>query len=75
MFGEPVSGDSGPAWAEKAARETGMSFGKELIESANEALAIAKGETEPAGAFVPDPPQKPLPRDETVLRERLKEDE
>ena len=31
-----------------------MSFSKELIESANEALAIAKGETEPAGAFVPE---------------------
>jgi putative transcriptional regulator len=32
-----------------------MSFGKELIESAHEALAIAKGEAEPAGVFVPEP--------------------
>ncbi|WP_296581679.1 helix-turn-helix domain-containing protein [Xanthobacter sp.] len=28
-------------------------FGRDLIESANEALAIAKGEAEPARAFVP----------------------
>lgn len=28
-------------------------FGRELIESANEALAIAKGEASPARAFVP----------------------
>ncbi len=31
-----------------------MSFGKELIQSAEEALAIAKGEAEPAGVFVPE---------------------
>ncbi len=31
-----------------------MSFGKELIRSAEEALAIAKGEAEPAGEFVPE---------------------
>lgn len=31
-----------------------MSLGKELIQSAHEALAIAKGETEPAGVFVPE---------------------
>ena len=31
-----------------------MSFGKELIQSAEEALAIARGTAEPAGAFVPD---------------------
>lgn len=29
-------------------------FGEELIQSANEALAIAKGETEPAGVYVPE---------------------
>jgi putative transcriptional regulator len=31
-----------------------MSFGKELIQSANEALAIAKGEAKEAGAYVPE---------------------
>ena len=31
-----------------------MSFGKELIQSAEEALAIAKGEAESAGVFVPE---------------------
>ncbi len=31
-----------------------MSFGKELIQSAEEALAIAKGEIEPAGVFIPE---------------------
>lgn len=31
-----------------------MSFGKELIQSAEEALSIARGEMEPAGAFVPE---------------------
>jgi len=31
-----------------------MSFGKELIQSAEEALAIAKGEMEPAGVFIPE---------------------
>jgi len=31
-----------------------MSFGKELVRSAEEALAIARGEMEPAGAFVPE---------------------
>lgn len=30
-------------------------FGEELLQSANEALAIAKGEAEPARAFVPPP--------------------
>ena len=29
-------------------------FGKDLIKSANEALAIAKGEAEPAGIYVPE---------------------
>jgi len=31
-----------------------MTFGKELIESANEALAIAEGRAEPAAVFVPE---------------------
>lgn len=31
-----------------------MSFGKEIIESANEALAIAEGRAEPAAVFVPE---------------------
>ena len=31
-----------------------MSLGKELIQSAHEALAIARGDAEPAGAFVPE---------------------
>ncbi len=31
-----------------------MSFGKDLIKSANEALAIVKGEMEPAGVYVPE---------------------
>jgi len=31
-----------------------MSFGKDLIKSANEALAIAKGAKEPAGVYVPE---------------------
>lgn len=31
-----------------------MSFGKELIRSANEALEIAKGNMEPAGVYVPE---------------------
>ena len=31
-----------------------MSLGKELIQSAEEALAIARGEMEPAGVFIPD---------------------
>ncbi len=31
-----------------------MGFGEELIQSAQEALAIAKGEMEPAGAFIPE---------------------
>ena len=31
-----------------------MGFGEELIQSAREALAIAKGEMEPAGAFIPE---------------------
>ncbi len=43
-----------------------MSFSKELIESANEALAIARGETETAGAFVPEAV------DVAAIRKRLK---
>lgn len=31
-----------------------MSFGRELIQSANEALAIARGEVEPAGVYIPE---------------------
>lgn len=31
-----------------------MSFGKELIQSAEEALAIAEGRAEPAAVFVPE---------------------
>ncbi len=31
-----------------------MSFGKDLIQSAEEALRIAKGEMEPAGVFIPE---------------------
>lgn len=31
-----------------------MTFGKELIQSAKEALAIAEGRAEPAGIFVPE---------------------
>lgn len=31
-----------------------MTFGKELIQSANEALAIAEGRVEPAAVVVPD---------------------
>lgn len=31
-----------------------MSFGKELVESAREALAIAEGKLEPAGVYIPD---------------------
>ncbi|WP_319567035.1 NadS family protein [Cohaesibacter marisflavi] len=31
-----------------------MSFGSELLKSANEALAIAKGEAEPAGTYTPE---------------------
>lgn len=31
-----------------------MSFGKDLIDSANEALQIAKGEAEPAGVYIPE---------------------
>jgi len=36
-------------------KEIEMSFGKELIQSAEEALAIAKDEAEPTGVFVPEP--------------------
>lgn len=43
-----------------------MTFGKELIDSANEALAIAKGEAEPAGAFIPETV------DVAAIRKRLK---
>lgn len=31
-----------------------MSFGKELIQSANEALEIARGDAEPASDYVPE---------------------
>ena len=31
-----------------------MSFAEDLIQSAREAVAIAKGEAEPAGIFIPD---------------------
>lgn len=31
-----------------------MTFGKELIQSAHEALAIAEGRSEPAAVFVPE---------------------
>jgi len=31
-----------------------MTFAKELIQSANEALAIAEGRAEPAAVFVPE---------------------
>lgn len=31
-----------------------MSFGKELLQSANEALEIAKGDAEPASVYVPE---------------------
>lgn len=31
-----------------------MSFGKELIESAREAVAIAEGKREPAAVYIPD---------------------
>ena len=30
-----------------------MTFGKELVKSAHEALVIARGETKPAGVYVP----------------------
>lgn len=32
-----------------------MSFGKELIQSANEALEIAQGKAKPAAFYVPKP--------------------
>ena len=31
-----------------------MSLGSELIQSAEEALAVARGESEPAGTYVPE---------------------
>lgn len=31
-----------------------MTFGKELLQSAEEALRIARGEAEPAGIYVPE---------------------
>lgn len=43
-----------------------MSFGKELIESANEALSIAKGEVDPAAVFIPETV------DVAAIRKRLK---
>jgi DNA-binding transcriptional regulator YiaG len=35
-------------------RKYGMTFGKELIQSAHEALAIAEGLAEPAAVFIPE---------------------
>ena len=43
-----------------------MSFGKELLQSANEALEIAKGETEPADVYVPESV------DVSAIRKKLK---
>jgi len=43
-----------------------MTFGKELIQSANEALAIAEGRAEPAAVFVPETV------DVAAIRKRLK---
>ncbi len=43
-----------------------MTFGKELIQSANEALAIAEGSAEPAAVFVPES------IDVAAIRKRLK---
>lgn len=43
-----------------------MTFGKELIQSANEALAIAEGRAEPAAVFVPES------IDIAAIRKRLK---
>lgn len=43
-----------------------MSFGKELIQSAEEALAIAEGRAEPAAVFVPET------IDVAAIRKRLK---
>ena len=43
-----------------------MTFGKELIQSANEALAIAEGRVEPAAIFVPESV------DVAAIRKRLK---
>ncbi|WP_025091535.1 NadS family protein [Brucella intermedia] len=43
-----------------------MTFGKELIQSANEALAIAEGRAEPAAVFVP------VTVDVAAIRKRLK---
>lgn len=43
-----------------------MSFGKELLQSAEEALAIAEGRAEPAAVFVPET------IDVAAIRKRLK---
>lgn len=43
-----------------------MTFGKELIQSAHEALAIAEGRAEPAAVFVPET------IDVAAIRKRLK---
>lgn len=43
-----------------------MTFGKELIQSANEALAIAEGRVEPPAVFVPES------IDVAAIRKRLK---
>ncbi|WP_235972580.1 hypothetical protein [Brucella pseudogrignonensis] len=43
-----------------------MTFGKELIQSANEALAIAQRRAEPAAVFVPES------IDVAAIRKRLK---
>ena len=43
-----------------------MSFGSDLIKSANEALAIAKGDIQPAAIFIPEKV------DVAAIRKRLK---
>ena len=43
-----------------------MTFGKELIQSANEAVAIAEGRAKPAAVFVPES------IDVAAMRKRLK---
>ena len=43
-----------------------MNFGKELVQSANEALAMAKGDLKPAAVFIPEAV------DVAALRKKLK---
>ncbi len=43
-----------------------MSFGKELVQSANEALAMAKGDLEHAAVYIPETV------DVAALRKKLK---